>query len=76
MFIDRYKRENVVEYRKTFVKEIKLFLPYFVEFSKKSSILPKEYPGDCGVGRPDQRPIIMIIYYKSVFLANNRCQNI
>ena len=33
VFFDSHEREDVVEYRETFLSEIKSLLPYFVEFS-------------------------------------------
>ena len=71
MFFDRYEQKDVVEYRETFLSEMKSFLPYFVEFSNNGSILPKVYPDDCAVGRSDQRPIIIITNDENTFSANN-----
>ncbi len=50
---DEHKQENVMEYRETFLSEMKSLLPYFVEFSDDGSILPKVYPNDCAVRRSD-----------------------
>ncbi len=71
MFFDGYEREDVVEYRETFLSEMKSLLPYFVEFSDDGSILPKVYPNDCEVGGSDQRPILMITHDESTFSAND-----
>ena len=71
MFFDRHKREDVIEYQETFLNEMKLLLPYFVEFFEDSTIVPREYPNDCVVGRPDRKPIIMITHDESIFSANN-----
>ena len=49
VFYDGHEREDDVEYREKFLEKIKELLPYFVEFSKDGSILPKEYPEDCAV---------------------------
>lgn len=38
--------------KKTFLEEMRLLLPYFVEFDKDDSILEKDYPDDCTVERP------------------------
>ena len=70
VFFDGHEREDVVEYRKTFLDEMKSLLPYFVEFSD-GSMLPKEYPDDCAVGGSDKRPIIMITHDESTFSAND-----
>ncbi len=66
----------MVEYRKSFLDEMKSLLPYLVEFSENGSMLPKEYLDDCIVGGPDQRPIIIIIYDESTFSTNNSCQKV
>lgn len=51
---------------------MRLFLPYFVEFFKDGSILEKDYSDDCAIEGHNQKPIIIIIYDKSKFLANDR----
>lgn len=58
------------------MEEIKPLLRYFVKFEKEGKILPKEYPSDYAVRKPNQRSIIMIIYYKNIFFANNNRQKI
>lgn len=50
---------------------MRLLLFYLVKFSENNSILEKNYPNDCIVKKLDQRSIIMIIYNKSIFLAND-----
>ena len=57
-------------------KEIRLFLLYFVEFSKDNSILVKNYLNNCAIRKLDQRLIIIISYNRSKFLAYNRDQKI
>lgn len=76
MFFDGHERENVVEYRKTFLKEIKLLLSYFIEFQDDSTFLPKEYPKNFTVNGPNQQLIIIITYDESIFLANNSRQKV
>lgn len=71
VFFDGHEREDVVEYRETFLNEMKSLLPYFVEFSNNGSILPKVYPDDCTVGGSDRRHIIMITHDESTFSAND-----
>ena len=61
----------MVEYRETFLNEMKSLLPYFVEFSDDGSMLPKTYPENCVVGGPDRRPIIMITNDEITFSAND-----
>ncbi len=53
IFFYRREQKNVVEYRETFLSEMKSLLPYFVEFSDDRSILPKVYPNDCTVKGSD-----------------------
>lgn len=55
---------------------MKKLLPYFVEFSKDRSILPKKYLKNCIIKELNQRLIIMIIYNENTFLANNRYQKV
>ena len=74
VFFDGYKQEDVVEYRETFLKEIKSLIPYFVEFQDDSTILPKEYLEDCVIGEPNRRQIIMITHDESTFSANDSRQ--
>lgn len=76
MFINRHEREDVVKYKKIFLEEIKLFLPYFVEFSEDGSIQEKNYSDNCTVAGLDRRLIIMIIHDESTFLADEGCQKI
>ena len=60
-----------MEYRETFLSEMKSLLPYFVGFSDDGSILPKVYLDDCAVRRQDQRPIIIITNDESIFSPND-----
>ncbi len=72
MFFDGHEREDVIEYRETFLTEMKSLLPYFVEFFEYGTILPKEYPDDCTVIGLDQRPIIRFTHDESTFFAKDR----
>lgn len=76
VFIDGHEREDVVEHRETFLEEMRLLLPYLVEFSEDDSILEKDYLDDCAVGGPDRRPIIMITHDESTFSANDGRQEV
>lgn len=76
MFIDWHKCKDVIEYKKIFLKKMRLLLLYFVEFSEDSSILKKNYLNNCAVEKLDRRWIIMITYNESTFLANNGCQKV
>lgn len=70
-FFDGHEWEEVVEYRETFLEEMKSLLPYFVQFEEDGKILPKEYASDCAIEGPDRRPIIMIIHDESTFSTND-----
>ena len=53
VFFDEYERKDVVEYKKTFLDEMKSLLLYLVQFSDNGSMVPKEYRNDYAVRRPD-----------------------
>lgn len=61
----------MIEYQRIFLEKIKTLLPYFVKFKKDGTILPKKYSEDCIVGGLDWQSIIMVIYNKSIFSAND-----
>lgn len=52
---------------------MKLSLLYFIEFYNGGSILPKIYFDNYVVRKSNQRLIIMIIYIKNIFSANDSC---
>lgn len=54
VFFDRNKCEDVVEYQRIFIEQIKALLFYFVKFQEDDTILPKKYPKDCSVKGLDQ----------------------
>lgn len=60
----------MLKYKKIFLNKIKLLLFYFIKFFDDWSMLSKIYSENCIIGI-DQKPIIMIIYDKSTFFANN-----
>ena len=60
VFFYGHERNDMVEYRETFLSEIKSLSPYFVKFSDNGSILSKVYLENCIVGGSDQKLIIMI----------------
>lgn len=76
VFFDGAQREDVVEYQEIFLSEIKLFQPYFIEFSDNGSIWPQVYPNNCAVGRTNWWLIIMIIYDEYTFLTNDCYQKV
>lgn len=49
MFINKHKRSNVVEDHKNFLKKMKKFKDYMVEFEEYGIIKTKTYPFDCVV---------------------------
>lgn len=57
----------MIEYQETFFNKIKFILLYFVEFIKDSIIIPKKHLGNCAIGGPDWKSIIMIAYDKNSF---------
>lgn len=76
IFFDGHERADVVESRKSFLDKMKSLLPYFVEFSENGLMVSKEYPNDCVVSGPDQRPIIIITNDESTFSANDGRQKV
>lgn len=70
-FHDR-KREDMVEYRKTFLNKMKVIFTYFMQFSKNALILLKDYPKIYIIVGPNKWSIIMITFNRSTFLTNNR----
>ena len=71
VFFYGHKHKDVIEYRETFLNEMKSLLPYLVEFFEDGTMVPKEYPDDCAVEGLDQKSIIMITYDESTFSAND-----
>ena len=47
-----------------------------MEFFNNDSILPKTYPNNYIIKKSNQRFIIIIIYNKSIFFANNSYQKV
>lgn len=70
-FFNRHKYVDVIKYWEIFMEEMKLFLPYFIEFEEDDIILLKQYLNNYVVGGSDQWLIIIIINDKSIFFANN-----
>lgn len=65
-----------MEYWETFLKEMKSFLFYFIEFQNDNTILFKKYPENYIVGGLNQQPIIMITNDENTFSTNNSCQKV
>lgn len=53
---------------------MKSSLSYLVKFLEDNTILSKKYLDNCALGEPDWRLIIITIYNKSIFFANNNYQ--
>ena len=53
VFFDGHERKDVIEYRETFLNEMKSLLLYFVEFLEDGTMVSKEYLSDCEVGGPE-----------------------
>ena len=62
-----------MEYRKTFLSEMKSPLPYFLEFFEDEFMLPKIYLNDCEIKGTNQKPIIMITYDETKFSVKDGC---
>lgn len=58
------------------MEKIKLFLPYFIDFEEDSIILAKQYSDNYTIEGLDWQLIIIIIYNKNRFFANNNCWKI
>lgn len=76
VFFDGHEQEDVREYWETFFHEMKLLLPYFVDFSEDDTMVSKEYTSNYAVGGPEKRPIIMITHDEGTFSANNWCKKV
>ena len=72
VFIDGYKRPDVVEDRNCFLTKIEELKPYMIEFNKDGAIKAKDYPVDCAVRGEERHPIIVITYDECIFSANDR----
>ena len=66
----------MVEYKKFFLEEMKVLLPYLVQFKENGIILPKKYPDNYAVKGSNYQLIIMIIHDKNIFSVNNSCQKV
>lgn len=53
---------------------MKLLLPYFIKFLIDNTMVPNKYLYDCTMRRLEKRQVIINIYDKSVFLANDNCK--
>lgn len=72
MFINRYKRLDVIEDYKVFLEKMKELKFYIVEFNKNDIMKSKVYFLDYAIRDNNWQPIIIIIHNKCTFFANNR----
>lgn len=72
VFIDRYKRPDMVEDCEKFLNTIKDLDPYLVEFEKDRSIKTKNYLDDYAMEEDIYHPVIGITHDEYMFSANNR----
>lgn len=63
--------KNMVKYREIFLKKMKFFLSYFMEFKEDGIILFKKYLDNCKIRNLSWLSIIMIRNNKSLFSTNN-----
>ena len=71
MFIDRHKQSDIIKDYKNFSKKFEKLKLYMIEFEKDDVIKEKIYLFDYIVKGEKQWPIIIIIYNKYLFFANN-----
>lgn len=50
VFIDRYKRSNVIKDCQKFLKIIKTLKPYLIKFKNNKFIKTRNYSNNCAVG--------------------------
>ena len=61
----------MVEYQKKILREIKVFLFFFMKFKNNGMILLKKYLNDFIIKCLNWLLIFMIIYDKNIFFTNN-----
>lgn len=71
IFVDKHEQTNIVEDHRTVFKRLEELKPYIIKFKKDSKIKPKIYSANCIIGKDKQQLIIVIIYNKYIFSANN-----
>ena len=71
VFFYGHERPDVVKYRAQFLKKLEALGLYLVKFRNDGSMEEKAYSSDCAVNGPNKRPVILITYDKSTFLAND-----
>ena len=74
MFIDRYKRSDVIEDCNNFLKKIEELKLYMVEFEEDGAMKAKTYLSDCKIGGPNQCSIVVITHDECTFSANDGIQ--
>lgn len=72
--MDRHEQSNIVEDCKNFLKKIEELKLYIIEFKKNGAIKNNIYLSNYVVYDNDYHQIIMIIYNKCLFSANDTIQ--
>lgn len=67
VFVDGHKRKYVFKDCQKFLKIMENHTTYIIDFQADGFIEKKDYPSDCTVNGPDQRPLIVITNDKSIF---------
>lgn len=76
IFVNGYKRFDVVEDYTNFLKKIEKLKPFLVEFNKDSNIRTKIYPSNYTFEFEDFWLIIIITYDEYIFFANDKIQKV
>lgn len=71
VFIDRYKRRNIVSDYKNLLKVIKELKPYLVKCNKDRIMKDKKYLLNYVIEGTDQRSLFIMTHDKSIFSTNN-----
>ena len=71
VFIDGYKRPDMVKDQNRFLIKIEELKPYMIEFNEDGAKKAKHYPVDCVVGDKKRYPIIVITHNECTFSAND-----
>ncbi len=70
VFIDGYKRSNVVEDQNCFLTKMEKLKPYIIEFNEDGTIKAKDYLLNAAIGGKECYPIIEITHDECTFSAN------
>ncbi len=62
----------MIQYYRPFFNQIILLLVYIIKIFQNSIIVPKKYPDNYIVKKPNQNQSIKIISDKNIFIINNK----